>query len=139
MSRDQMRHGRVGRNNRGVRDWTPELVSASPVAPHRYLWEGQDESYRDGNYDRFVAGIPYKAGEVVYVERNKQPVLARVLGSFSDRDWYIRRGDRIEKYRVQLATKSGTWSKVWVYVWPGHVQRGYKLAGLAPEMPDGEL
>lgn len=132
-----------------VKDWIPSTVAATPVAPHRYTWDMPDPELVEGTPDdgvigeraRFLASVPYRAGEVVYVERvvydakakehNQVPILARILYVFVERNHY---GDLREKYRVQLATKAGLWSKKWVYVWPGHVQRGYMLAGLAPDV-----
>lgn len=50
---------------------------------------------------------------------------------------YDRDGERHAKYRVQFETKRGTGSQQWHwhYTYPGPIQRGYQLAGLAPEMP----
>lgn len=112
-------------------------VADTPVAPHRYTWNGGEHEsqydQRTDDLDAWRAALAYRIGDAVYVERNGRPVLARVLHVFLD---YTRHEDRIAKYRVQLATKAGQWSRSWVYVWPGHIQRGYALAGLAPDVPE---
>lgn len=128
-----------------VRDWTPSRVADSAIAPHRYLWKGAPEipavEYPKGadrvtrgmyEHRHFMKHVEYHIGDVIYLEHNGAPILARVLRVFAERN---RHDELVAKYRVQLATKSGLWSKVWIYAHPGPVQRGYQLAGLAPEMP----
>lgn len=124
-----------------VKDWKPELVAEAEVAPHRYLWSGTigadgerlAEPGEAETYDEFKARVPYKVGEVVYVDRGGRAYKARILWVLYDRD---RFGDRRELYRVQYETASGHWSKLWENAWSGFVQRGYKLAGLAPDVLD---
>lgn len=123
--------------------WRTGLVSEAEVAPHRYLYSGFDDDWRYADsYKEFMAGVPYKEGDVVYLQGfasdgpgkpgKPAPVKARVIGVFYERD---RFGDRREKYRVQRETKKGTWSLLWEYTFAGPIQRGYQQAGLAPDMP----
>lgn len=108
------------------------LVKDYEVAPHRYIVNGFDDSYRYADNARdYVAGIPYKRGDVIYVEHNGKAKKALVHNIVFDRDRY---GDRRDCYNVQLETLKGRWAKLWVRKWPGHIQRGYHLAGLAPDM-----
>lgn len=114
-----------------VRYNAPGRVDDLPVAPHRYKWTDTGDRPTTARECRQAA--PYKEGEVVYVDLGPGRVLrARVYAVFLDTD---RFGDWREAYRVQLETRHGTWSNQWVVVHPGHVQRGYKKMGLAPEMP----
>jgi len=113
--------------------YDPRPVADFEVAPHRYLWSGIEDVYRDAaSYAEFMAGVPYKKGEVVWLDHGT-PVKALIVDVFCDRD---RFGDRREKYRVVTETKKGFWSKSWHYTWSGYIQRGYKKAGLAPDIPD---
>ena len=121
-----------------VRDWKPEPVTGCVVAPHRYTWDDatqDDPSVHEYGVDalrRWQKTVPYQPGEVVYVERNGKAVLARILNVFHERN---RFDERVAKFRVQYATGDGEWSKMWVYTYPGFIQRGYALAGLAPDVP----
>lgn len=125
---------------RMVKNWTPIKVEEIEVAPHRYRWDGAVGA--DGNRlgdialaDDFRAAracIPYKEGEVVYIERGDKAVRALIYRAAIGRDRY---GDRREWYNVQPETASGTFSKLWERVHPGFIQRGYQRAGLAPEIP----
>lgn len=111
--------------------FTPPADAA--VAPHRYRWD-TDEGHEHEDMPPVVwrASVAYKAGDVVYVAHNGAAVKARVLYVWRE----VRENrDPIAKYRVQLATKAGEWSRMWVYTWPGFIQRGYALAGLAPDVP----
>lgn len=121
-----------------IRDWKPENVEDFEVAPHRYLWTGgkgtESDPYAD-TYKEWLDSVPYKPGEVVYVDEWDGVKKARILYIFSDHDRY---GDRRERYRIQFATKKGEWSKLYTYTYPGPIQRGYQKMGLAPEMPDNE-
>lgn len=122
---------------RMIRNWTPEKVDDFEVAPHRYTWNdggGDVDGYVKAMPLReFYAKQPYQRGEVVWVERNGAAVKARVREVLVRYDRY---NDRKPVYRVQYATAAGLWAKVFVDTYPGPIQRGYKLAGLAPEMPD---
>lgn len=122
-------------------DWTPKWVEEYPVASHRYLWSGTiladgspaKEQFLCDSYSEAKANIPYKQGEVVYVERNNMAVKAIVVLAFLDLDSY---GDHRECYRVCVETKAGQWSQLWERAWSGFIQRGYKRAGLAPDVKD---
>ena len=113
------------------------------VAEHRYLWTGSvDELEREllasergtEARRRFLALVPYKAGEVVYIEHAGGCAKAYISAVLCDYDRY---GDRQEVYRVHRLTADGKrFSKSWCYVYPGFIQRGYRLAGLAPEISE---
>lgn len=108
-------------------------VEACAVAPHRYTWEGQDNPYQHAKrVTDFLRGVAYQKGDVVYVERNGAPVKALILYVGCSRDSW---GDRREWFKVLLATRKGKWSGAWHRTYPGFVQRGYQLAGLAPDVP----
>jgi hypothetical protein len=122
-------------NNRTVKNWTDERVDDCVVAPHRYTFDSTS-SYRDAtDFREFLAGVPYKEGDVVYIERveggQKVAKRAKIYSVWFERD---RFGDRRERFHVQFETKKGTWSKVWERTWCGYIQRGYQLAGLAPDL-----
>lgn len=113
------------------------------VAPHRYLWTGSpEETEREllagerGTEARqkFMALVPYKVGEVVYVVYGDTFAKAYISAVLCNYDRY---GDRREMYRVHRLNADGKrFSKRWYYAHPGYVQRGYQRAGLAPEMPE---
>lgn len=116
---------------RKVRDWQPDKVDDSEVAPHRYTWDLEQPDF--ATWRECKEGAPYKPGDVVYIDRDGEAVKARVLHIIPYRDRY---GDLKESYHVQLATAKGLWSRLWVQAWPGFIQRGYKRAGMAPDIPD---
>lgn len=125
-----------------IRNWTAEKVEDSEVAPHRYRYDGTlrasdgekaVELWECRGYEERKKNLPYVDGEVVWVERDGGAKKARIwlaLVTARDRDGFVR-----EVYKVQYETGEGLWSKLWEYVHPGQIQRGYKRAGLAPEMP----
>lgn len=118
--------------------WHLGLVAEAEIAPHHYTYNGGlDEGYRMADdWRTFMAGVPYKEGDVVYVERMGNgfyyAAKARIIGVHAERDRY---GDLREKFKVQFATAKGTWSKLFEYTYPGPIQRGYQCAGLAPDEP----
>lgn len=120
---------------RTLKSWqtSPNAPSTYEVAPHRYTIEGTDSSYRWANsYDAFMAGVPYKEGEVIYLLRNGVAAKAFILSVWYERDSL---GDRREKYKVVVERVTGdAFSKNWEWVHPGFVQRGYAAAGLAPDV-----
>lgn len=120
-----------------VQNWTPEAVDETPVAPHRYTWGRKEtEVFILGQGREFKKSVPYQPGEVVWVDRGDDtPVKARILMLFAELDHF---GDYRAKFRVQFATAKGVWSKSWVYAWAGMIQRGYQLAGLAPDVDAGD-
>lgn len=120
------------------RFWKPEKVEDTPVAPHRYLYNDFDDSYRwdhnqPGGYRDFINAVPYKKGDVVWVKDGDKAKRARIMDIAAEFDRY---GDRREKFRVQFETAKGEWSKLWTYTYPGPIQRGYQMMGLAPDMPE---
>lgn len=125
-----------------VKDWSAdEKVEDAQVEPHRYLYADFDDAYRDAtDFREFLAGVPYKEGDVVFVEHrnddgSKVAKRAKVAFVWFDRD---RFGDRQELYRLQLETAKGLWAKVGTKAWAGHIQRGYQLAGLAPDCDEAD-
>lgn len=121
---------------RVVKDWKAIKADEMQVAPHRYLWSGDNgPTGLEESVTEFKAKVPYKEGEVIWVERGGQAVKALIYRVLVDRD---RFGDRQELYRVQVETANGTFSKLWENVWPGFVQRGYLKAGWAPDL-EGKL
>lgn len=120
------------RNSRAIRDWTPEWVSALPVAPHRYRWNDDSEPCEQ-SYKAVKAAAPYQPGDVVYIAYGAGYVRARIMHVFVRRNY---REELVEYYRTQRETKKGLWSKLYWDVHPGYIQRGYQRAGLAPEMPE---
>lgn len=101
-----------------------EPVESHTVAPYRA--EQPDGYVKAMRLRDFLNACPYQQGDVIYVERDGKPVKAIVGMVFNDYDRY---DDRRPKYRVHLATAKGEWSRNWIYVWPGHIERGYALAG----------
>lgn len=108
-------------------------VESIPVSPHRYTWI-VDDSWRDIEPLReWLKNVPYHEGEVVWVALGEVAVRALIFRVTFERDRY---GDRREVYKVQPETKKGTFANRWRKAYPGTVQRGYKLAGLAPDIPE---
>ena len=107
-------------------------VADYPVAEHRYRWDREDDTFPE-TYKEVKAAAPYKPGEVVYVVYGDTFRKAIIVDIFCYVDYY---GDLREHYRVLPETKEGTWSKLYYTTYPGHIQRGYQRAGLAPEMPN---
>jgi hypothetical protein len=126
------------RNMRSISRWgnhvdTVPPPSELPVAPHRYLWDAPFDERSVGTLQQWKETVPYKPGEVVWVQTGRDEAKrAYIMSVIPERD---RFGDRREVYRVRLETNAGTWSKLWRDMWPGHVQRGYRIAGLAPDVP----
>lgn len=126
-----------------VKNWSAdERVEDAQVEPHRYTYADFDDGYRDApDFREFLAGVPYKEGEVVYVEAfdpktgRKVAKRAKVADVWFDRD---RFGDRREMFRLQLETAKGIWAKVGTKAWAGQIQRGYQLAGLAPDCDEAD-
>jgi hypothetical protein len=110
-------------------------VAEYEVAPHRYTYDGKnnsDEYAKD--FKTWLESVPYKKGEVIWLDiGEKDAVRARIITIGWEDNLY---GDRVEKYKVHVPTKKGTWSKLWFYTHPGFVQRGYQKAGLAPDVPE---
>jgi hypothetical protein len=113
-------------------------VSTFTVAPHRYLWNdppGQDVDESSWRAVRDAA--PYKAGEVVYVVHGDGYRLAYIVRVDARKNLY---DDWQECYEVRPANKSGDVFAARSYTaYPGFIQRAYKRAGLAPEIPASEM
>lgn len=105
-------------------------IDSIKVAPHRYLWTGSSE--RPADYGECRRAAPYQERDVVYIDIDGRPVRALVYVVFCEKD---RWGDWREAYKVQTETRKGTFSNMWTVVHPGCIQSGYRLMGLAPEMP----
>ena len=114
--------------------WDSRKVDECQIAPHRYTWDGKHGEYENAKtVTEFIRGVPYKAGDVVFVAYGdvaKRALITHV-GAYRDRF-----GDRKEWFQVLLETKRGEWARVWNRTYPGPIQRGYKLAGRAPDIPD---
>lgn len=112
-------------------------VDTYEVSPHKFLYAhpGDYYDYRDApTWKEFKEGMPYKAGEVVYVKYHDELRKAFIEDVFIEYNDYF--GTRMEKFRVRLENKKGnSFAKSWVYVYPGDVQRGYIMAGLASDVP----
>ena len=116
-----------------VRDWKPLRVADLPVAPHRYHWDNPPPDLDDfDDYKAMKAAIPYSEGEVVYIERGGKAVRALIYVASYYRSDYD--GCRRAYFKVQVETAEGLFSKLWEKTWPGFIQRGYQLAGLAPDV-----
>lgn len=115
---------------RKVKEVNSDLVANAVVAPHRYTWD-RDDGVMEKGYRQTIDLAPYKVGDVVLVEVGNTAVKAIVLSVLAYRDRY---GDYQEYYRVARETKKGLWAKVWCNTFPGFIQRGYALAGLAPDV-----
>lgn len=120
---------------RVVRDWKPEKVEDAVMAPHRYTWDSEGSQWDAPDYKTWLASVPYKAGENVYLDFGGRLVKAHILNVVRSDDGF---GFRREAYTVQVETKTGHWSKLWERTHPGFIQRGYLLAGLAPDC-EGKL
>lgn len=128
---------------RVVKDWKPVKADDMQVAPHRYLWGGAIGS--DGqklpwienatNSRETRAAIPYREGEVIYIDRGGIAVRALIYVVLPHTRDHL--GSRRESFHVQPETRDGTFSKLWERVYPGTIQRGYHKAGLAPDL-DGK-
>ena len=119
---------------RMIRNWTEEKSSSTPTAPHRYKWDEDGPALEDRQLVRKWA--PYQPGDVLLMPNGEGYIRARVLRVFTRRNHY---DEIVEYYRVQKETKAGYWSKMFTDVHPGQVQRAYWRAGLAPEIPEGEM
>lgn len=109
-------------------------VADYEVAPHRYLYDAACPEAFPTTYKEVVDAAPYKAGEVVYVVYGDGFRKAIIVYVGCSKDYY---GDWREQYTVFPETKNGKWSKLYYEAHPGFIQRGYRRAGMAPEMPEG--
>jgi hypothetical protein len=124
-------------SRRKIRNWVVEAVEPCTVAPYRY-GEDFDGDFRwdRRDYKAYREAVPYKEGDVIWVEGFDYPkdgdyrgVPAPKRGRVVDSIYEIQRdGDRLELYYVQYETKAGIWAKVATKVYPGYVERGYKQA-----------
>ncbi len=105
--------------SRAVKDWVSEKVSDAEAA------------MREGDYTGSTAKearetSPYKKGDVFLVLHDEKPKRARAIMVSGH---YLRTQDQyVPRYRVQLETSKGVWSKLWNNVWPGDIQRGFEAA-----------
>lgn len=116
-------------------EW-PATPAAGEPAPHRYTWSGDGAETIAAEQlaktrRQFLAVVPYKPGEIVFVADGDGPARrALILDVFAERD---RFDDFRAKFRVAFEV-GGRWSRQWVYTWAGFIQRGYLNAGLAPDL-----
>lgn len=107
-------------------------VEATPVAPHRYTWSREEPEPKDATVKAWRATVPYQPGDVVWVQVSegvaKRALVIRLHAHY-DR-WHTR----MAMFKVCFETKAGKWSRQWNYTWPGFIQRGYAVAGLAPDV-----
>jgi hypothetical protein len=128
----------MGRNIRSLTVATVAPADA-PMAPHRYQYEvtlrpdGQPAKDLDlcDTFAERKANYPYVTGEFVWIDRNGEAVRAHILHVAYNFNYP---GERREYYTVQHETKTGEWSKNWIRVYPGDIQRGYQRAGLASDV-----
>lgn len=116
---------------RTIKDWKEEKVADIEVAPHRYLFHAIE--HEDAHGPDWRKHLPYKEGEVIWIKTGTEVVRAKIYRILYGRNQF---GDIMPTYRVQKETAKGVFSKVWVNTWPGMIQRGYKMKGLAPDIPD---
>lgn len=108
------------------------------IAPHRYRYDRDDceyerrKSHHYCDYPTWRKGLPYQRGDVVFARHLNKPRKALIVGVGCEYDSF---GDRMERYKCRLLTEKGEWSKRFYNKYPGDIQAGYLLAGLAPEMP----
>lgn len=102
-----------------------EPVGAPEIAPHHFRWDAiPDPPASSAEWRRWE---PYKVGDVVWMQVDGDTAKrARILMMWPGRDRY---GEIRTLYRVQIETKTGFWSKLWVDTYAGFIQRGYALAG----------
>lgn len=116
-----------------INDTYPEQpVSEFQIAPHRYRYDRDDGHSKPASLREFLKAVPYQRGDVVLVALGNVVARAYVLSVNVYRNSW---GDRCESYRVLMETKKGYWSKSWRRTYPGPIQRGYALAGRAPDVP----
>lgn len=109
-------------------------VDEYEVAPHRYTWDANVDYYNLPKLSEFLKAVPYQPGDVVYYNHDGEARKAYVHIVVWD---YDRCGFRIEKFKIMVANKDGkTFAKNWRYAYAGQIQRGYMLAGLAPDIPE---
>lgn len=114
-----------------IKNWTPITVEEAAIAPNYYTFDGNLDTTiasaaADGKIREFIASVPYKKGDVVWIEDGDRAILALISDVGFELDRY---DDRRAKFRIQKATKAGTFSKQFSYAYPGHIQRGYEKAG----------
>ena len=70
--------------------------------------------------------IPYRPGDVVLAATSRGVRRCRVVRAFLE--YRERRLMYVARYRVQVETAKGKWSRNWQLVYEGYVQRGYENA-----------
>jgi hypothetical protein len=92
---------------------------------------GWTESYKEAKDN-----APYKPGDCFYIREGGRIRFVRCYCVFAE--YLDRRGSWVQKYRVQFATKAGTWSGQWLDTYPGFIQRAYFDEKDQPVQPRGE-
>lgn len=113
-----------------IKNWQPVSVEGAETAPNHYAYAGRADTTiystaGDGKIREFLASVPYKKGDIVWLEDGDRAILALISDVTFELD---RFGDRRAKFRIQKATKAGTFSKQFSYTYPGFIQRGYEKA-----------
>lgn len=107
----------------------PEAVEFPVKTP---VYQSFEPEYRGTRPPFFVMRkkrefAPYQPGETVLVLEDDVVKLCRVVMVF---DEFLDRAEYyIPRYRVQTATKKGTWSKNWKYIYPGQIARAFFTDG----------
>jgi hypothetical protein len=125
--------------SRVIRNWQEERVEDFDVAPHRYTWDydGPEDDLAEMGTSvlAWKAALPYKPGDVIFVDNGTGKAMrAKVLYVVITYDRY---DERRPAYQCAVETTKGIFSRLWSRYYPRQVQRGYHLAGLAPDL-DGK-
>jgi hypothetical protein len=116
-----------------MRDHRERPVSGYTIAEHRYRFDAPTPDPMPITWVQVRNAAPYKVGDVVLFDAGpggvKRALIAHVgcMKTAYD-DWR-------ECYRVFRQTQLDRWSNGCRLLHPGQIQRGYQIAGLAPEMP----
>ena len=100
------------------------------TAPHRYTWDDASPDPLTLKDARLSA--PYRKGDVVFADIHgemRRCYVHYVGASFNNY------GDPREFYVVLPERKDGRFGTRSARIYPGHVQRGYQMAGWASDIP----
>lgn len=105
------------------------------LSPHRMRFDTETAAYESYTHARTTA--PYQKGDIVAVCHNGKLKFALIDNVLVERRSF---GEYRPYWRVRFMRKDGSFPapyKRQPYIYPGYVQRGYWMAGLAPEIPEG--